>query len=65
MDTNKKNEIKKGYFISEQCVGCGSCKVICPKHCISKGKPYTIHQDKCIKCGLCVKRCWRSVIEYK
>ncbi|MBS5798503.1 MAG: 4Fe-4S binding protein [Candidatus Niameybacter stercoravium] len=36
--------------------------MVCPKHCISRGKPYVIQQERCIKCGLCVTRCWRKVI---
>lgn len=50
------------YQIMEGCVACGACKAICPKHCISKGKPYVIRQNQCIGCGLCVGRCWRKMI---
>jgi len=55
--------MKKQYRINHECVGCGACKTICPKHCISKGQPYVIKQSACIGCGLCVTRCWRNVIE--
>ncbi|MGL5676264.1 MAG: 4Fe-4S binding protein [Cellulosilyticaceae bacterium] len=54
---------KKRYQITDECVACGSCKTICPTHCISKGMPYTIRQTACIGCGLCVTRCWRKCIE--
>lgn len=60
MNPNKK--YKKKYKILEECVGCGACKTICPKHCISKGNPFTIQEDKCIGCGLCTTRCWRKCI---
>lgn len=55
--------MKKQYRITKDCVACGACKTICPKHCISKGNPYYIKQSQCIKCGLCVSRCWRQVIK--
>ncbi|MEG0014197.1 MAG: 4Fe-4S binding protein [Cellulosilyticaceae bacterium] len=62
---SKISDFQKDYIIDKQCTGCGACKVVCPKHCISKGAPYIIHQDRCIRCGLCVKRCWRRVINLK
>ncbi|MGL6173696.1 MAG: 4Fe-4S binding protein [Cellulosilyticaceae bacterium] len=55
--------MKKKYKILEGCVACGACKIVCPTHCISKGKPYKINEERCIGCGLCVKRCWRRVID--
>lgn len=58
----KKSCSRKSYYILEGCVGCGSCKLVCPIHCISKGKPYTIHAKKCIGCGQCVVRCRRKLI---
>lgn len=62
MEKYKESNRKKGYVISKGCVKCGVCKVVCPKHCISKGTPYVIHQDRCTRCGLCVKRCRRKLI---
>lgn len=53
------------HVILEGCVGCGACKTVCPKHCISKGKPYTIDSKKCIGCGACTKRCWRGLIVHQ
>lgn len=53
---------KVTYKIKEECVACGSCKKICPRQCISKGRPYYIHTEKCIGCGLCTQRCWRGLI---
>lgn len=55
--------MRKRYVITKECVACGACKTICPKHCISKGQPFIIKQDQCIGCGLCVSRCWRNVIK--
>nr|WP_307989599.1 4Fe-4S binding protein [uncultured Niameybacter sp.] len=53
----------KVYVIDDQCNGCGACKVVCPKHCISKGQPYRINQASCIKCGRCTMRCRRKLIK--
>lgn len=46
--------------VTNACQGClaRSCKEVCPKNAISivDGK-IVIDQDKCIKCGLCMKAC--------
>lgn len=44
------------------CVGCYSCKQICPKQCISVSyvkyqKQIKIDESRCIECGLCAKHC--------
>ena len=45
------------------CSGCGACYSVCPKHAIhmepdQHGFIYPIiDEDKCIDCGLCVKKC--------
>ncbi len=47
----------------EMCTGCGACKDICPRQCITfssdtLGNLYpNIHDSQCIDCGLCVKVC--------
>ncbi len=50
----------KTIFIEEElCKGCSKCSRICPVGAIS-GKikqPYTIDNDKCIKCGACIEAC--------
>jgi NADH-quinone oxidoreductase subunit F/NADP-reducing hydrogenase subunit HndC len=48
------------YWIdSEKCVGCGSCKKICPVSAIDgeKKEPHVIDINKCIKCGSCIEAC--------
>ena len=55
----EKNEIVN----RKNCTGCGACKQICPKDCISfiedkLGFQYpSIDQEKCVQCGLCRKVC--------
>lgn len=49
---------KSGYFIGEQCVGCGKCLAVCPQKCIDTAKiPAVIDQNRCLHCGRCVPVC--------
>lgn len=48
---------EKGFQITEQCIGCGSCADICPQQCISEGEPYSINPLHCLHCGLCEENC--------
>ncbi len=51
-------EIKeKGYFITDACIGCGTCKRNCPQRCINEGQPYMINQNHCLHCGNCYEDC--------
>ncbi len=51
----KKSE---GYFITEDCIGCGSCTSVCPQNCIIDGSvPYVIEQEHCLHCGNCFEAC--------
>ncbi|QZT36869.1 NADH-quinone oxidoreductase subunit NuoF [Halosquirtibacter xylanolyticus] len=44
---------------AKMCVGCTACLRNCPVGAISgeKKKPHLIHQDICIKCGICYEKC--------
>ncbi len=48
---------EKGFFITDSCVGCGTCRKNCPQQCIEKGTPYVICQNHCLHCGLCEENC--------
>ena len=54
---------KKGYNITEKCIGCGKCKRDCPQRCIDEGKPYVINQNHCLHCGNCYENCPVKAIE--
>lgn len=47
----------KGFFITDECIGCGLCAENCPQKCIDEGQPYVIRQENCLHCGLCIENC--------
>ena len=48
----------EGFFITDACIGCGSCLPVCPQNCISTGSiPFCIEQAHCLHCGNCMKAC--------
>lgn len=55
----------KGYFITEDCIGCGKCVNVCPQRAIEKGKPSVIHQEHCLHCGNCFENCPVSAIKHR
>lgn len=53
-----KERKEEGYFITDSCIGCGSCVDICPQHCIeNKDVPFVIEQKHCLHCGNCFAVC--------
>lgn len=54
---------KKGYHITEKCIGCGKCKRVCPQRCIDEENPYVINQNHCLHCGNCYENCPVKAIE--
>lgn len=56
---------EKGYYITESCVGCGTCQGVCPQKCIVQGEPYRIQQEHCLHCGNCYENCPVKAIERK
>ena len=47
----------KGYVISKDCIGCGTCQTVCPQGVISEGTPYVIDTNHCLQCGSCAENC--------
>lgn len=48
---------EKGFRITDQCIGCGTCAAGCPQRAIEEGTPYRIRQNNCLHCGLCFENC--------
>ena len=53
---------QKGFFITEECIGCGTCEASCPQNCIEEGSPFVIRQNNCLHCGRCYENCPVSAI---
>ena len=48
----------EGYFITDGCIGCGSCVAVCPQDCIRQDSiPFRIEQEHCLHCGNCMTAC--------
>ncbi len=54
---------KKGYFISEDCIGCKTCRTVCPQNCIEEGEPFRILENHCLQCGNCFENCPAGAIK--
>ncbi len=52
-----------GYYITEDCIGCGSCLGDCPQSCIDiTNSQAVIRQENCLHCGNCAVICPESAV---
>ena len=57
-------ERHEGYFITDGCIGSGSCAEVCPQDCIvTDAVPHVIQQDHCLHCGNCMAACPAGAVE--
>ncbi len=58
---------RKAFVDGNDCVACGCCVKVCPKHAVEvwSGIMAKVDMDKCIGCGKCAKECPASVIEIR
>ncbi len=52
-----------GYYITDACIGCGTCVANCPQRCITEGTPFEIGQNHCLHCGACYEHCPVHAVE--
>ena len=52
----------KGFAILESCIGCGTCRRVCPQDAIEEGRPYRIRPEHCLHCGNCFENCPVSAV---
>lgn len=53
---------ENGYFVTENCTGCGACVSVCPQNCIELNGTAHIRQEHCLHCGNCFEKCPANAI---
>lgn len=62
---NIQHEYDKGFYPSEECIGCGICQKVCPCHNITMNDKHPVFSHKCIGCNACVVYCPKKAIKFK
>ena len=58
------SEVKSGYYVGKECIGCKLCYSVCPQKCIDIAKkPVEINQNDCLHCGRCAEICPKQTIK--
>ena len=57
-------DVKTGYYVGNDCIGCKLCSSVCPQKCIDVSKkPVEIDQSHCLHCGRCAGICPKQTIK--
>lgn len=60
----KAKTAQSGYFINDNCIGCGNYFSACPQQCIDLSvMPAAIRQENCLHCGNCMNVCPANAVE--
>lgn len=62
---NKYMVNSKRFYVTNDCIGCGKCKKLCPVNNIEIKDNKPIFKDKCISCLACIHNCPKRAIESK
>lgn len=62
---NVQQEFDKGFYTSDQCVGCGLCSRICPCGNITLSDRRPVWNHHCVGCNACVVYCPSKAIQFR
>lgn len=58
-----KQEETQGYEITQECIRCKACQIVCPQNCIDFTViPAAIKQENCLHCGNCFAVCPQKAV---
>lgn len=58
-----KQEETQGYEITQECIRCKACQIVCPQNCIDFTViPAVIKQENCLHCGNCFVVCPQKAV---
>lgn len=62
---NVEHEYDKGFFTSNDCVGCEICRKVCPCNNITFNEKRPVWNHSCLGCNACVVYCPTKAIQFK